>query len=200
MVPEKRPLTYSDYIGWNDDKRWEIIDGQPFAMASPSTIHQLVVVALTVKLHSFFSKTPCRVLVSPMDVKLSESDIVQPDLLVVCNSTQIRATHVEGPPQIIIEVSSPTTHRHDRIRKMALYSRAGVPEYWLVTPHPFMAEVLKNQDGLYSIVKACSETEVLTSPSFPELTLDLREIFESLPPQPEIDEVREGVPPYAERT
>ena len=131
-----------------------------------------------------------------MDVKLSEHDVVQPDLLVACDPKQIQATYIDGPPRLVIEILSPSTLRHDRVRKLNLYARAGVAEYWLITPHPFMVEVLRHRDGLYTTVQVCTEHDILRSPAFPELNLHLQEIFDGLPPQPDLDEVREGVPPY----
>ena len=196
MIPEKRPLTYGDYCSWEDERRWELIDGQPYAMSSPSSLHQLISTALSAKLFQFLSGATCRVLSAPMDVKLSDYDVVQPDLLVVCDPTQIRPSYIAGPPKLVIEISSPTTQRHDRVRKLALYGKFGVPEYWLITPHPFMVEVLRHRDGLYTTVQVCTEHDILRSPAFPELNLHLQEIFDGLPPQPELDEVREGVPPY----
>jgi len=193
---EKR-YTFADFSRWDDDQRWELIDGHPYAMSSPLSIHQILSTELLFALRSHFSGHPCRVLHAPMDVKLSEHDVVQPDLLVVCEPGQILRTHIEGPPRLVIEILSESTQRHDRLRKLNLYGRAGVPEYWLVTPHPPMLEVLQNRDGLFTTVGAHSETGVLISPAFPELRLELGPIFASLPPQPPIDEVRESVPAYA---
>lgn len=197
MPPERRPLTFADYQSWEDEQRWELIDGQPYAMSSPSSLHQMLSIAFTVRLAPYFSGAPCRLLYAPLDVKLSDYDVVQPDLLVVCDAGQIRPTHVEGAPRLVIEILSPSTQRHDRVRKLNLYSAAGVGEYWLVTPHPFMVEVLHNVQGCFSNVGAYTENGQLRSPSFPQVQLDLNEIFQSLPPQPPLDEVREGVPPYA---
>ena len=117
--------------------------------------------------------------------------------MVVCDPTQFRTTHLEGPPRLIVEILSPSSQRHDRVRKLNLYARAGVEEYWLVTPHPFMVEVLHNREGLFSSVGAYTETGILRSPSFPEISLNLQELYASLPPQPPIEEVREGTPTYA---
>ncbi|MBX3168072.1 MAG: Uma2 family endonuclease [Candidatus Eremiobacteraeota bacterium] len=97
----------------------------------------------------------------------------------------------------MVELSSPTTQRHDRVRKMELYGKSGVAEYWLVTPHPFMVEVLRNVGGLYITERVYTERDILHSPAFPELRLELATIYANLPPQPEIDEVREASPPYA---
>ena len=177
-----------------DEKRWELIDGQLYAMSSPSLLHQIISRQLVIQLAPFFAGGPCQLLFAPLDVKLSEHDLVQPDLLVVCNPDQLRPNYVEGPPQLIIEILSPSTHRHDRVRKLNLYGRAGVAEYWLVTPHLPLVEVLLNGKGLFTTVAACTERDTLRSPSFPQLQLDLSTVFANLPEQPPIDEVRESTP------
>ncbi|MFN8611786.1 MAG: Uma2 family endonuclease [Vulcanimicrobiota bacterium] len=196
MLPERRPLTFADYRSWDDDQRWEVIAGEAYAMSSPSSLHQLVSMALTARLLQILAGSPCRLLAAPMDLKLSEHDVVQPDLLVVCDPQQIRPTHIEGPPRLVVEIVSPSTQRHDRLRKLSLYAHSGVAEYWLVTPHPFLVEVLRNVNGSFSIAQVCNEHDTLKSPAFPDLSLDLAELFAQLPPQPPIEEVRESTPPY----
>lgn len=110
---------------------------------------------------------------------------------------QIQATHIEGPPRLVVEILSPSTLRHDRVRKLNLYARAGVAEYWIITPHPFMVEVMRLGNGTFATVGSYTETGRLRSPEFPGLELDLNELYATLPPQPPIDEVREATPPYA---
>jgi Uma2 family endonuclease len=197
MIPENHRLTFDDYRSWPDDPRWEIIDGHPYAMSSPSSLHQELSTSLVVALTPFFRGRGCRLFHAPMDVKLSDHDVVQPDLLVVCEPKQIRPTHIEGPPTLVVEVLSPSTLRHDRVRKLNLYARVGVPEYWVITPHPFMIEVLRLERGLFSTTGSYTELGILKSPGFPELELDLAELYATLPPQPPIDEVREASPPYS---
>ena len=189
-------VTWSDYRSWDDENRWEIIDGQPYAMTAPRVSHQEVCGELFALLHAHFKGRSCRPFISPIDVRITEYDAVQPDLLVVCDESQITPTHIEGPPTLVVEVLSPSTQRHDRVRKLRLYAAAGVGEYWLIQPYPALAEVLSLENGSYLISGAYTEKDTLTSPSFPELALSLQEIF---PPSDgeTIDEVRETPPPYA---
>jgi len=134
MIPQKRPLNFEDYRSWPDESRWELIDGHPYAMWSPSSLHQELSTSLVLELTPFFRDRGCRLFHAPMDVKLSDHDVVQPDLLVVCDPKQIRSTHIEGAPALVVEILSPSTLRHDRVLKLNLYARAGVAEYWLLTP------------------------------------------------------------------
>ena len=131
------PFTWDDYADFPDDECWEIINGEAFAMTpAPSTRHQEIVMELAGKMRSHFKGGRCKVYPASTDVKLSDTDIVQPDILVVCDSTQIKKTHIDGPPSLVIEVISPSSCLHDRGRKLELYARSGVREVWLVTPYP----------------------------------------------------------------
>ena len=158
-------------------------------------LHQTILCQLTVNLVAFLAGNPCKLYFAPLGVKLSDHDLVQPDLMIVCDLAQIQSTHLEGPPQLVVEILSPSTVRHDRVRKLNLYGRVGVPEYWLVTQHPPMVEVLSNNAGLFTTVGAYTDKDTLLSPSFPTLRLDLGSVFADLPSQPPIDEVREYLPP-----
>ena len=97
--------------------------------------------------------------VAPTDVKLSEEDIVQPDLIVVCDANRIKPTHIEGPPTLVIEVLSPSTQAYDRVRKLRLFAASGVQEVWLVTPHPSLVEVLTLDGASYRIAGGYTRDE-----------------------------------------
>lgn len=200
MPKRKEPSrhTWSDYRRWEDDGRWEILGGEAFAMApAPTPRHQAAVTKLGTAVCSFLRGKPCQAFVAPIDVRLSESDVVQPDVVVVCDHRQIKASHIDGPPTLVVEVQSPESVRHDRIRKLRLYAQAGVKEYWLVTPYPPMVEVLLlSPDGSYHARAAFTEKDVLESPSFPDLRLPLGDIFDfPIPPENAISEIRESTPP-----
>ena len=190
--------TWTDYQGWDDDTRWEIIDGHPYAMTAPRVSHQTVCGELYALLHAHFKRRRCRLFLSPIDVRLSEHDVVQPDLLVVCDRTQITDTHIEGPPSLVVEILSPSTQRHDRVRKLRLYAQVGVKEYWILQPSPALAEILSLDGTGYRIAGTYTETDTLVSPLFPELSVELSEIFLPTDEEP-VDEVREANPPYAVR-
>lgn len=192
-----RRLTYEDLANLDPDNRWELIDGVPYAMAGCSLVHQVILREFSFHLTLHFRKTPCQVLSAPFDVKFSPYDVVQPDLLVACGEGLKFHLH-EGPPELVIEIASPSTLRHDRLRKLRLYAQSGVREYWLITPHPFLVEVLENVDGAYVMRAVYAESDRLQSVRFPDLQVALQEIAAALPPQPPIpDEVREYAPAYA---
>ncbi len=194
-APLPSRFDFEAYRGWPDEQRWELLDGRPYAMSSPSPLHQTICLGLAARLLAALSGTPCQVFTSPLDVKLSEHDVVQPDVLVVCDKSQMTTTHVEGAPTLVIEVLSTSSLRHDRVRKFRLYAAAGVPEYWLVSPSPAMVEVHQWDRGGYRTHGVFTDQDTLSSAALPQLRLPLGDIF----PAQDIDEVKESFPPYSDR-
>jgi Uma2 family endonuclease len=181
-LPRKKTaerFTWADYQTWPDDERWEIIGGEPFAMLpSPTSRHQRISGQLFLCLALHFRGKQCRPFAAPVDVKLSDEDVVQPDLLVVCNPRQIKRTHIEGAPRLVVEILSEHSVLHDRMRKTALYARAGVRELWLVTPFPSLVEVFQLQRGAYRLAAAYPKEQELVSPTFPDLKIKLADVFD----------------------
>lgn len=178
MEALSRTYTWTDYIELPGDQRWEILGGKLYNMSpGPSTRHQQVSVELTVQIHRALRSGDCRVFAAPIDVKLSDQDVVQPDILVVCDPSQILENYIEGPPKLVIEILSPSTQAHDRVRKMRLYAKSGVQEYWLVQPEAQTLEIFHLRDGLYTVAATCTKDESLTSPSFPDWEIDLQALF-----------------------
>lgn len=170
--------TWSDYQALPEGGRWELIGGKAYSMSpSPHLKHQDVLGNLYYALRPFFAKSPCTLRLAPTDVKLSEMDCVQPDLLVVCDPRQEKGTHIEGPPSLVVEVLSPATASHDRARKFHLYAASGVPEYWIVDVEEALVEVFVLRDGVYTLPKVYARNDTLKSPGFSQITIALAEIF-----------------------
>jgi Uma2 family endonuclease len=180
-------LTYGDYRRWPEDDRWELIDGEPYAMApSPSRRHQAIVGELLRQVANHLLNRPCEVYSAPFDVRLpvaEEADediltVVQPDLAVICDLAKLDEHGCRGAPDWVIEVTSPSTAVRDQIQKLALYERSGVREYWIVHPadHLVTARML-GQDGRYGLPdiregKGLMEVRVLAG-----LAIDLDRVF-----------------------
>ncbi|MBL7077797.1 MAG: Uma2 family endonuclease [Kiritimatiellae bacterium] len=192
-------FTWSDYRSWDGDERYELIGGEVHAMSpAPSTRHQRIQQELGRQLGNHFMERPCDIYPAPVDVKLSDLDIVQPDLVVVCDEERIKPTHIDGPPTLVIEILSPATATYDRTRKLDLYARSGVKEVWLITPYPSCIEVYLLDGSTYRLIHACGKDDALQSPTFPDLELDLLRLFDvPLEPGEEIQRVKEVHPPYA---
>ncbi len=177
-IKKEELYTWSDYQKWPDDERWEIIGGEAYMMSpAPTTRHQSILGALAREFLNYFHNKRCKPFFSPVDVKLSEEDIVQPDIVVVCDDRQIRETHIEGAPALVIEIVSPSSAMQDRMRKMRLYAETGVKEYWIVTPHPSMVEIFLLDGKNYRMHKAFGRDDILTAGTIKNLKINLKEVF-----------------------
>jgi Uma2 family endonuclease/Arc/MetJ-type ribon-helix-helix transcriptional regulator len=140
---EKR-YTYADYLGWPEDERWEIIDGIPYNMSpAPSYDHQSISAALTSLFYFYLKGKPCKVLAAPFDLRNPPwpdapdeeiRDVVQPDLLVVCDRSKLDKRGCKGSPDLVAEILSPLTSQKDVTAKFDLYERIGIREYWVIRP------------------------------------------------------------------
>jgi Uma2 family endonuclease len=186
-------LTYEDYCQSKGEGRWELIAGEPFSMSpAPTPVHQRIVRKLAVALTDGLQGGTCEVFVSPIDVKFSNHDVVQPDLVVVCDPNQIADRGIEGAPSLVIEVVSPSSLRHDRIRKFNLYAKYGIGEYWIVSPYPAMLEVFSLSGEEYRAAAMLSDLDAIHSPAFPQLKFPLTDIFGPISEVP--GEVKQGLP------
>ena len=160
-LDEKRHLTYEDYIKWDTPgERWELIDGEAYAMASPNAEHQRISRRLARKLYGAFPEGGrCEVFVAPFDVRLKarrrnvkDDTVVQSDLLVVCDKAKIDKKSIVGAPDMVIEIWSPSNTSRERLVKLMKYRDAGVHEIWFVDPESKTVQVFcQGEDGTYDI-------------------------------------------------
>jgi Uma2 family endonuclease len=172
--------TYNDYRNWPEGERWELIGGEAYAMSpAPSTRHQEISANLLVALATHLRGKACKVFAAPVDVVLSDQDVVQPDLVLICDPNQIFLSHIAGPPSLLVEIISPSTEEQDRVRKQRLYARFGIKEYWPVTSFPSMVEILALDESrdTFRISGSFGRGEVATSELFPDFHIAMDEIF-----------------------
>lgn len=176
-------LTYDDFVQFPEDgKRHELIDGEHVVTPSPNMKHQAVLRNLAGLVWSYLRTHKVgQVFFAPFDVVLSDCDVVEPDLLFVSKERQsqiLTAANVQGAPDLVVEIGSPSTRRRDEIVKRRLYEQFGVAEYWVVDPELDEIKVYRRADDRFERVALLSaeQGDVLTSPLFPGLELPLTDV------------------------
>jgi Uma2 family endonuclease len=179
--PPTSRYSYTDYLTWPDDQRWELIDGAAVAMVpAPTTRHQAIQQNLARLLGNHFRGKECRPFHAPVDVKLSNTDVVQPDLLVVCDKRKIEEQAIVGAPDLVIEITSASTEARDRREKKNLYERAAIPEYWIVSPNGFVERLSLGNSGSYGVASIFGVGETLSSIRFPDFIIAVSDLFEGV--------------------
>jgi Uma2 family endonuclease len=174
------PYRAADYLALPDEPRCELLYGRLQVTPAPSARHQDVVIRLARLLLDCADRSGGRALVSPIDVVFAAHSIVQPDLVYISRerSSMIRE-RVEGPPDLVVEVLSPTSGPRDLGEKLKLYAEAGVGEYWIVDPAARTFEFLLHRGGVF-LVKL-PEEGVYRSEVVAGLELDLEEFWRRIP-------------------
>lgn len=188
-MPESRPdyYTYGDYAKWPEGERWELIDGRAYAMTpAPNMHHQELLANLFDSFRLFFRGKPCRVPMTPVDVRFpknSEPDeavetVVQPDLIVVCDPAKVDIKGVRGAPDLALEVLSESTSHRDLGEKLRLYEKHGVRCYIIVDPWSKVVTVrYLEAPGRYGRPEWFTGTDRMPVRIFEGFELDLTQVF-----------------------
>ena len=186
LPAEKARYTFADALTWDEKDRIEIIDGEAFMMAPPSRVHQEIVAELTRQFGNFLEGKRCKVYPAPFGVRLFERDgappedvdtMVEPDLSVVCDSSKLDSRGCKGAPDLVVEILSPSTQRHDRLVKLNLYQRAGVREYWIVDPDSRTVQVMQQESGRLQLHEVYSHGDVARVNVLEGCFIDLGKVF-----------------------
>ena len=158
--------TYADYYNWSEEERWELINGEAYAMSAPSRLHQKILVELARQIGNYLEEKTCEIYVAPFDVRLpkrNEKDeqidtVIQPDLSIICDESKLDNKGCRGAPDWIIEILSPSSKLMDMEVKRKLYEQHGVKEYWIINPeenqlmvYSFYCQDKCNQPIIYSL-------------------------------------------------
>lgn len=181
-TPATAPWTVERY--WQETREGEhfvILEGEKIVSPSPTSFHQAISLNFSVALHTWAQRTQLgKWRPAPFDVILSNVDVVQPDLVFVRreNLSRLKDKHLQGPPDIVIEILSPGSIRLDRVRKRVLYAKYGVPEYWIVSPEERTVEILRLQtDGQYAVIDVLESEDALESPLLPGFACPVQDLF-----------------------
>ena len=181
--------SYADYLTWFDDVRRELIDGFIYIMSAPVRVHARISAKINYLFTTFVVKKrgKCHIYYAPFDVRLpiegsNEDDqiynVVQPDICVVCDLTKLDQRGCIGAPDLIVEVLSPSSTKKDWNFKFNLYEKAGVREYWIVSPKAKTINVfLLQPDGKYDWGTEYECNQKAPVHIFEGLEIDLNELF-----------------------
>ena len=164
---KEQPATYETYAALPDDgNRYEVIDGVLELMSpGPTTSHQSILVELIDVLRQS-CKSDYLIYFAPLDVILSDTNVVQPDAIMIHRSRKhiVTSRGVEGPPDLAVEVLSPSSRKRDRLKKRAVYEKHGVPEYWIVDPEARTLEQFHlDENGKYELIQLYENDEQVVS-------------------------------------
>ncbi len=180
MLNVKSGLTYADYLKTSDDERYELLNGELVMPPAPLTGHQMISIALASRLYLYVNERGLgTVVTAPTDVVLSDTDVVQPDVLFVSSQRShiLTRENVRGAPDLVVEILSPATAERDRTTKLDLYAQHGVKEYWMVDPDARTITVLLRGETRFGVAGIYGEGQILRSPTLAEFGVALEEIF-----------------------
>ena len=172
--------TYEDYLKLDDVNQYELIGGKLYMVPAPRTIHQKIMWKLGWFISNFIIETDLGILMyAPTDVVLSTNEKPQPDILFISKERLdiITEANIQGAPDLVIEILSPSTANRDKVEKSRLYYKHGVKEYWIVDPDSKYIEVLTQGEKNWSVFQVYGAEETLFSPLLAGLEIDLKEIF-----------------------
>ena len=176
-------FSYRDYksLPESDTKRYELIEGELIVVPSPSTYHQRIAGNLEYILREFVRRYNLGYIYdAPCDVVLSEENVLQPDILFITRerSEIITEENIQGPPDLVIEILSPSTAERDRTHKRTLYARHGVREYWIVDPDERTVKIMILKEIGLDVVSLYQGEARVESPLLSGLVIDLNQIFQ----------------------
>lgn len=178
--PTTPRYTYADYAALEEGAPYQLIGGQLVQEPAPTPFHQHLVLELAVALRRYVKQHGSgRVFIAPIDVVLSDVEVYQPDVVFVAarSSADVTEHHIEGAPDLIVEVLSPSTGYYDLTHKRTVYAERGVQEYWLVDPMPQTIQVLRNTGGRFEPIAEARATGEVQSALLGGFAVTLDAVF-----------------------
>lgn len=181
-----KKYSYKDYLKWQFTERLELLKGYIHKMSpAPSRRHQELAGNLHGSLWEYLKDKSCKVYSAPFDVRLpslkdSETlTVLQPDVSVICDLLKLDDKGCVGAPDLVIEILSPGNTDKEMKHKYAIYEESGVKEYWVVQPEYNNVHIylLNENTNMYVAAKPHTSSDVLTPSMFPDLEINLQEIF-----------------------
>ena len=179
--PDAPPLTVEHYRNLPETgPRYQLVDGDLYMAPAPNRFHQDISRNLEFILLQYLQAHPIGVLYdAPFDVYLTETDVFQPDILIVLNENRgiLTEAGAEGPPDFMVEILSPKTRRLDLENKKRTYARLGVKELWIIDPDPRRLAQYRFEQHKADPIRTYGPEDVVTTPLLPGLVVPLTEVY-----------------------
>lgn len=184
-LQKNKKYTYQEFLEITKDiERAEFIDGEIILQATPTLQHQNIIGNLLFEFKKYFKGKICKPFIAPFDIILKKENEeikrVQPDLFILCDDFDISKNEFYGVPTLIVEVVSPSNASDDYIKKLNLYMKFGVKEYWIISPknqnvHIF---VFNKETKTYNEPIVYFKDDIVNSTLFDGLSMELKSIFD----------------------
>jgi Uma2 family endonuclease len=182
-LTEAKLKTYDDYAKLPEGAPYQLIDGELIMSPAPESMHQIISTRFTVRLDGHVSPKKLGVVIhTPIDVYFGEHETYQPDIVFVSRERLeiITRTRIEGAPDLVVEILSPTTGYYDLAHKKDVYEQSGVKEYWILDPKAKSIEVLWNENGRFVTLSKERERGVVESKLLHGFKVDAAALFAPL--------------------
>ena len=174
-----------DAMPENDGNRYEIIEGELFVSCSPGLTHQIVATNLIVLIKNYLTTNPIGIVVTTPGMVLSNYSGVIPDLVFFRHDQRadiVTDDRLTAPPRLVIEILSPGSAnvRRDRIAKLNLYAKHGVPEYWIVDPKKLQLDRYVMRGSSLTLLETLQSGDTLTCEALPGFSCQIQDVFSQL--------------------
>lgn len=180
-ITDRKKITYADYLKIDDNNRYEIFNGELCLVPAPSTNHQSVSRNLEFLIWNFVKQRGLgKVFYAPIDVVFDDDEVFQPDIVFIKSENQsiIGENAIQGIPDLIVEIVSPSSTFYDTIEKKDIYRKYGVKEYWIIFPDEKVIEVLSLEKGEYLEFCKSKKEGIVKSKILEGLEINSKDVFE----------------------
>ncbi len=180
ILSTKKQATYADYLLTPEGGKFQLIGGEILEMTSPSLYHQEILLNIISDFRPFLNKNKIgKIFVAPLDVYFSETEVYQPDIILLLTESfsKMKENKIEGAPDLVMEVLSPSTAYYDLKHKKSIYEKNGVKEYWIVDPMEKTIEIFELQNGKFTSRGELSKNEIAKSKLIIGMEVSLETIF-----------------------
>lgn len=183
---KKTRYTFNDLLAWEENELFEIINGELFLMATPSTTHQMISGEIFRQIANYLAGKKCKVISAPFSVRLFEQNddtpaevdtVVEPDISIICDMDKLDTHGCKGAPDMVVEILSPSSLRHDRLVKLNLYQKAKVREYWIVDPENKAVQVFLHDGDFLRIFEEYEAKDVAKVNVLDGCFIELNKVF-----------------------